>query len=690
MDSEISVSVVITTRNERSNIVNCLDSVKKQSYPQEKIEMIVVDNNSTDGTKDITLRYTDKIYNYGPERSAQRNEGVRRARGKYVLYLDADMILSADIISECVDKCESEGFVALYIPERIIGDGFWTKVRDFERNFYNATCIDCVRFVNRDKFLEIGGFDENLTGPEDWDFDRRIKESGRIGIIDSPVYHREGSFNFKKYLKKKLYYLGSFERYIQKWGKDDATVKRQLGAWYRYFGVFFENGKWKKILKHPLLTLGMYFLRIMVGAEYLKEGLGHRSTQEAEIMPGSESAGPLHILVMANSMVYPDLVSGGDKIFVEISKHLDFKRYRITVVTNDIGYKLWRETGPKGIKLIRIPKSIFDRLLFKAIVPLMYLMRAVYVCLMKVTLPSASVIYSSSDFICDTIPAAWLKIRRKDIIWISRIYHIIPPPARRQGNRIFNLLSFLGQRLSFRIIRQKANLIVALNGALYDELCELNFPRHKLAISGGGIDFGRIEAVSPAQNIRYDGIFLGRLHTNKGIFDLIEIWKSVVLLRRDARLAIIGGGDVEIIQAVNKRIDQYSLRQNIDLLGFIPDDSRVYGILKAGKLFLFTDHESGWSLATCEAMACGLPVVAYNLEIFGEVFKKGFVTVSLYDVERFSGAVVRLLNDKDERIKLAQEALQQAKTFDWKETAKSFLGQLERLRERFVFGKWTA
>ncbi len=122
--------------------------------------------------------YFDPIYyNFGPERSAQRNFGARQANGKYILYLDADMRLSENVISECVEKCENnENLVALYIPEKIIGNGFWVRIRDFERSFYNATVIDCVRFVRRDKFLEIDGFDEDLAGPEDWDFDRRIRD----------------------------------------------------------------------------------------------------------------------------------------------------------------------------------------------------------------------------------------------------------------------------------------------------------------------------------------------------------------------------------------------------------------------------------------------------------------------------------------------------------------------------------
>jgi glycosyltransferase involved in cell wall biosynthesis len=56
------VSVIITTKNEEKNIGNCLKSIKEQDYPQNLIEIIVVDNNSTDKTKDIALTYTDQVF----------------------------------------------------------------------------------------------------------------------------------------------------------------------------------------------------------------------------------------------------------------------------------------------------------------------------------------------------------------------------------------------------------------------------------------------------------------------------------------------------------------------------------------------------------------------------------------------------------------------------------------------------
>jgi len=265
------VSVIITTKNEEKNILNCIQSIESQSYPADNVELIVVDNNSSDKTKEIAKRFTDKVYNFGPERAAQRNLGIKESSGEYILYLDADMILSKNLIEESVSLSQKEGFFALYVPEKIIGEGFWIKVRDFERSFYNATCIDAVRFGKKDKFLEIGGFDENLNGPEDWDFNRRISAIGKTGITGSVLFHNESSFNLKLYLNKKEYYSNSFQRYAEKWGKGDKIVKKQLGFWYRYFGVFMENGKWKRFLRHPILALNMYFLRIMVGIVFLKE-----------------------------------------------------------------------------------------------------------------------------------------------------------------------------------------------------------------------------------------------------------------------------------------------------------------------------------------------------------------------------------------------------------------------------------
>lgn len=263
------VSIIITTKNEEKNIGSCLESIRKQAYSQNKLEIIVVDNLSTDKTREIAKKYTQNIFLKGPERSAQRNYGLNKAKGEYLLYLDADMTLSPKVISKCVEKVtRNPGTSGLYITEIVTGESYWSRVRRFERSFYDATAIDCVRFVRATDFKTVNGFDTAMTGPEDWDFDKKIRLLGKVGLIKEPIYHNESEFNMKKYLNKKSYYAKSFSSYIDKWGKDDPDVRKQFSPIYRYLVVFTERGKWKRTLTAPHLFIGVLLLRFLVGLSY--------------------------------------------------------------------------------------------------------------------------------------------------------------------------------------------------------------------------------------------------------------------------------------------------------------------------------------------------------------------------------------------------------------------------------------
>ena len=144
------VSVVITTKNEEKNIENCLISIKEQTY--KNIEIIVVDNNSSDKTKDLSLQYTEKVYNKGPERSAQRNFGmIDKSNGEYVMFVDADMMLGPYLVEDCVGSMQHSPDIALHIPEIVLGNNYFSKVRRFERRFYDGTVIDGARFFIKKK-----------------------------------------------------------------------------------------------------------------------------------------------------------------------------------------------------------------------------------------------------------------------------------------------------------------------------------------------------------------------------------------------------------------------------------------------------------------------------------------------------------------------------------------------------------
>lgn len=289
------VSIVITTKNEENNIKNCLLSILNQSYPRDLIEIIVVDNYSTDNTKKIAKEYADTVADMGPERNTQRNYGMKDlSTGNYLVWIDADMILSKNLIENCINYLSKNKYIALNIPEIILGDDFFSTVRRFERSFYNNTVIDGSRVILRDAFIKSGGFSKDWEhGPDDWDLDKELKLTGEIGYLEeteentdeilslleldinpqysmnSCIYHNESKISIWKFIKKKTYYSTDINAYIKKWGASDPDIKKQLGLWYRFVFVFVENGKWVNLFKRPDLYFSLILIRFLTGIGYL-------------------------------------------------------------------------------------------------------------------------------------------------------------------------------------------------------------------------------------------------------------------------------------------------------------------------------------------------------------------------------------------------------------------------------------
>ncbi|MBO5775708.1 MAG: glycosyltransferase [Kiritimatiellae bacterium] len=266
----MKLSVVITTRNEADNIANC---IKPFDAFRDDVEVIVVDNSSTDDTALIAQNAGARVLVKGPERSAQRNLGWRESSSEWVIILDADMILPLKTIEEILalaDSSEGSAADAYWIPEVRTGEGIRVKARNFERSFYDGTCVDALRLFKRSVLEKTGGYDENLiAGPEDWDLDVRVLASGaKCAVLGGHLIHNEKRLSFKRMLEKKAYYSKSMAAYCLKW-KGNPVLKKQLGFYYRFLGVFIENGKWKKLLKHPILAAVMYFERVAVGFTYL-------------------------------------------------------------------------------------------------------------------------------------------------------------------------------------------------------------------------------------------------------------------------------------------------------------------------------------------------------------------------------------------------------------------------------------
>ena len=131
-----------------------------------------------------------------------------------------------------------------------------------------------MRLFSKRVLEKTGGYDENLiAGPEDWELDIRVLATGaKCAVMSHNLIHNEKRLTFKMMLEKKAYYTKSFAAYKAKWPGHPA-VRRQFSPWYRFVGVFVERGKWRKVLRHPILFTGVLFERLSVGLVYLFAGL---------------------------------------------------------------------------------------------------------------------------------------------------------------------------------------------------------------------------------------------------------------------------------------------------------------------------------------------------------------------------------------------------------------------------------
>ena len=244
------VSVIIPTKNSARTLEACLKSVKEQSY--KNIEIIVVDNNSTDNTKEIAKKFTDKVFNHGPERSAQTNFGVKNSAGKYVYKVDSDFILEKEVVSECVQK-SLEGFDAVVVhntPDETVS---WiAKIRKFEVDMYKYDIThSSARFVKKTVYDSIGGFNENIIAGEDYDFQNKLNRANiKTGFIDAEALHTGEPKYFWPHMVKYYNYGKDFVNYQR---KNKVESKRHF-TFIRF--VYIKN--WKKFLLNPLT--GIIFL----------------------------------------------------------------------------------------------------------------------------------------------------------------------------------------------------------------------------------------------------------------------------------------------------------------------------------------------------------------------------------------------------------------------------------------------
>jgi len=199
------------------------------------------------------MRLADHVISAGPERSRQRNLGARSIDASVLVFVDSDMMLEPTVLAEVVQAI-GDGAGAVIIPERTVGTGFFARVREYERSYYDShTSIEAARGFRASIFESVGGFDEQLTGPEDWDLTIRVGAKAPIFRTKAGIVHDEGRVRFLEACRRKAYYAEGLSRFARKHGRKGIGLAVDR-PWLRR--------PWKLLYPHPVLGLGLVTLKL--------------------------------------------------------------------------------------------------------------------------------------------------------------------------------------------------------------------------------------------------------------------------------------------------------------------------------------------------------------------------------------------------------------------------------------------
>lgn len=390
----------------------------------------------------------------------------------------------------------------------------------------------------------------------------------------------------------------------------------------------------------------------------------------------------LTIHVVANAALGPSL-SGGDRIFIECVRRWAKWGHKVSVYLWEEGLEMCRRNKLKRINFVVWPLGGLSKLGFAV----GYLARTIGGCFKVLRMDAKKnrrkiIVYSASDFWPDALPA-FLMSRKLKAKWVAAFYLFAPNPFKGftgeyQLPSVRGLFYFLSQKPIYWLTKKFADLIFVT----YD-LDRLPFekdgvPKEKIKVMYGGVDLQVANSVRKESGIHYEGCFVGRFHPQKGLKELIETWFLVCRTKKAAKLALIGTGEKEWEDWLSQEVSKRDLKNNVDFLGFL-DGEKKFKILKSARVYLCTNLYDSGGMATIEAMACGLPVVSFDIPAIRSLIPKGTLRVSFRDTQAFSKTVLNLLENNELSAKISQEALEFAQDWDWDKRAKRALDFLEEL-----------
>lgn len=197
------ISIIIPTYQHGLALQSCLSSVFAQTIEPE--EIIVIDDGSTDGTREVLLPYENRLIvihqeNQGVQKS--RNRGYEIAQQPYLLFLDADVVMRFDMLEKMYEKLQKHPEASyVYSGFRF----FWKRFSSFP---FDPAKLEKMNFIHTSSLMlrdHFPGFDVSLKKFHDWDIWLSMLKEGHIGVfIDEELFRITQAGDHRVYISKWL------------------------------------------------------------------------------------------------------------------------------------------------------------------------------------------------------------------------------------------------------------------------------------------------------------------------------------------------------------------------------------------------------------------------------------------------------------------------------------------------------
>lgn len=271
----VTISVIIPTYNRSDVISRAIESVLTQTFPD--FELLIIDDCSTDNTKQIVNRFDDPRVCYfrhdmNQGGSAARNTGIDHAEGDYIAFLDSDDEWFPRKLERQVNYLESlpEEWVAVYCKWEGKRNGYFGKIRGLMSRYFSDKVgakggeeliphILTMTFpiggastllVKRETVEAMGGFDESFQRHQDWEFLIRLLQHGKLGCVSKELFRKysTGAPDPTSLEETKQQFFEKFSYLIQRYEDEGYRImaRHQLVLARKYYqsGNFHQGNKY--------------------------------------------------------------------------------------------------------------------------------------------------------------------------------------------------------------------------------------------------------------------------------------------------------------------------------------------------------------------------------------------------------------------------------------------------------------